>query len=221
MDMARFGIREFSHQYENDNDNEHVISLWVRASRSWRYLAPFRSTSSSRSKRTWFCWFASICWHFPLANAIPFDYLKNNCWRVRYHYRFRLLVRNLPINEHVQNVKEVMLIGRAGSVIFPGIRYRRRRSGIKMGFKKHHGDINLQVSSKQVTFWPNLVPTLEANGALPTTLRDFMLSFKSTSSHDTRHNIFSSSFSYFQFLRYKCKQRWRHGLNGGYSSGQT
>jgi hypothetical protein len=36
----------------------------------------FVQTSSWRSKQTWFCWFASICGHFPLANAIPFDYLK-------------------------------------------------------------------------------------------------------------------------------------------------
>jgi hypothetical protein len=71
--------REVSHQYENDNDDEHVITLWVRASKSWRHLAPFRS---------WFCWFASICGYFPLANAIPFDYL-NNWWRVRYRYRIR------------------------------------------------------------------------------------------------------------------------------------
>jgi hypothetical protein len=39
------------------------------------------STTSRRSKRTWFCWFASICGHFPLANAMPFDYFKKNWWR--------------------------------------------------------------------------------------------------------------------------------------------
>jgi hypothetical protein len=49
----------------------------------------FVQTSSWRSKRTWFCWFASICGHFPLENAIPFDYLKKNWWRVRYRYRIR------------------------------------------------------------------------------------------------------------------------------------
>jgi hypothetical protein len=61
-----------------DNDNEHVITSWVRASKSWRH---FVQTSSWCSKRTWFCWFVSICGHFPRANAIPFDYLKNN-WKI-------------------------------------------------------------------------------------------------------------------------------------------
>jgi hypothetical protein len=32
--QAGIDIREASHQYENDNDNEHVITLWVRASKS-------------------------------------------------------------------------------------------------------------------------------------------------------------------------------------------
>jgi hypothetical protein len=35
-------IREVSHQYEYDYDNEHVITLWVRVSKSRRHLAPFR-----------------------------------------------------------------------------------------------------------------------------------------------------------------------------------
>jgi hypothetical protein len=37
----------------------------------------FVQTSSWRSKQAWFCWFVSICGHFPLANAMPFEYLKN------------------------------------------------------------------------------------------------------------------------------------------------
>jgi hypothetical protein len=47
----------------------------------------FVQTSSWHSKRTWFCWFASISGYFPLSNAILFDYLKKNLWRV--HYRIR------------------------------------------------------------------------------------------------------------------------------------
>jgi hypothetical protein len=87
-----FDSRDVSHQYENDNDNGHVITLWVRASKSWRH---FRQTSSWRSKRTWFCWFASICGHFPLANAVQFDYLKNidDVFVIVIVF---VLVRNLP-----------------------------------------------------------------------------------------------------------------------------
>jgi hypothetical protein len=33
---------EVSHQYENNKDNEHVIILWARASKSWRHLRSFR-----------------------------------------------------------------------------------------------------------------------------------------------------------------------------------
>jgi hypothetical protein len=76
-------IREVSHQYENDNDNEHVITLWVCASNHDVISRHFVQINSWRSKQTWFCWFASICGHFPLANAVRFDYLKTNWWRVR------------------------------------------------------------------------------------------------------------------------------------------
>jgi hypothetical protein len=89
INSYKFINREVSHLCENDNDNEHVITLWVRVSKSWRHLAPFRSdvTSSWRSKRTWFCWFASTCGHFRHANEMSFDYLNKNWWRVRYRYR--------------------------------------------------------------------------------------------------------------------------------------
>jgi hypothetical protein len=56
----------------------------------------FVQTSSWRSKRTWFCWFASICGHFPLGNGIPFDYLKriDDVFVIVIVF---VLVRNLPI----------------------------------------------------------------------------------------------------------------------------
>jgi hypothetical protein len=34
--------REVSHQYKNDDDTEHVITLWVRASKWWRHLPSLR-----------------------------------------------------------------------------------------------------------------------------------------------------------------------------------
>jgi hypothetical protein len=47
-DGCHYRCREVSHHYENDNDNEHVITLWIRVSKSC-HLAPFRSDSSCRS----------------------------------------------------------------------------------------------------------------------------------------------------------------------------
>jgi hypothetical protein len=69
------------------NDNEHVthfVGTCVQI-----ISRHFAQTGSWRSKRTWFCRFASIWGHFPLANAIPFDDLKKYWWRVRYRYRVR------------------------------------------------------------------------------------------------------------------------------------
>jgi hypothetical protein len=62
----------------------------------------FVQTSSWRSKRTWFCWFASICGHFPLGNAIPFDYLKI-IYDLFVIVIVFVLVRNLPIVSFFQN----------------------------------------------------------------------------------------------------------------------
>jgi hypothetical protein len=95
--FGRIPRRTYSHQYENDNDSEYVISLgvlWVHSNHDVN-SHHFVQTSSRRSNRTRFCWFASICGHFPLANAMPFDYLKNNWWRVRYRYRIRTAAKRL------------------------------------------------------------------------------------------------------------------------------
>jgi hypothetical protein len=67
----------------NDNDNEHVIILWVRASKSWRHLRSFRwhqrgsaSIFVSPNEHN-FIHFFTICGHVPLENAIQFDYLSS------------------------------------------------------------------------------------------------------------------------------------------------
>jgi hypothetical protein len=82
-------IREVSHQYDSKTiTNTSSLCGYVRPNHDV-ISRHFVQTSSWRSKRTWFCWLALICGHFPLANAILFDYLKKNWWRVRYHIRIR------------------------------------------------------------------------------------------------------------------------------------
>jgi hypothetical protein len=38
-----YGANDMEVSYKYENDTEHVITLWVRASKSWRHLASFRS----------------------------------------------------------------------------------------------------------------------------------------------------------------------------------
>jgi hypothetical protein len=60
-----FYIREVSHQYENDNANEHVITLWIHASKSWRHLASFRSDKFVRFQTNMILLICFDMWAFP------------------------------------------------------------------------------------------------------------------------------------------------------------
>jgi hypothetical protein len=64
-------IREVSHQYENDNDNEHVITLWVRASKSRRHLAPFRSDKFVTFQTNVFLLICFDMWSFYASKCNP------------------------------------------------------------------------------------------------------------------------------------------------------
>jgi hypothetical protein len=55
----------------------------------------FVQTSLWHSKLTWFCWFASICGHFPFANAMPFDWKRtNDVFNIVIVF---VMMRNLPL----------------------------------------------------------------------------------------------------------------------------
>jgi hypothetical protein len=99
ISMAKFTCKYLSRVLDHQNVGLHTCILG--RFRTCAKTITIMNTSSlctcvqimtSSSKWTWFCWFASICGHFLIANAMPFDYLKNGVFVIVF-----VLVWNPPI----------------------------------------------------------------------------------------------------------------------------